>query len=142
MRAHTLDIHCIMLLFVGYKAPGGFSSNGSYILWNITAFICHDLHQYSIIRLVKRVNAFLYHRCKLMFKVSLVRIQNLTQACKPSLHDLHTSELPFIKNSSSFSINNNNYYFINFIYSALNFSLHYLLELLQITNPAFIMSLQ
>ena len=22
MRAHTLDIHCIMLLFVGYKAPG------------------------------------------------------------------------------------------------------------------------
>ena len=33
------------------------------------------------------------------------------------------------------------YYFINFIYSVFNFSLHHLFEILWITNPEFVMSL-
>ena len=44
MRAHTLDIHCIMLLFViGYKAPGVLALMGhTYcgILQHLFAMIC------------------------------------------------------------------------------------------------------
>ena len=43
MRAHTLDIHCIMLFFVGYKAPGVLALMGhtcSGILQHLFAMIC------------------------------------------------------------------------------------------------------